>query len=129
VEKEQHGKPQNQKNQRLPLREAIQELYSHHLREVVNFSKVHKPTLGADIRAAITELRGQVNRAAKMFKKGAALRDADVALENLRDIVWAAYDVRCISEGQFGVWAEKMDEVGRMLGGWINSERIRDQKI
>ena len=106
-------------NQGLPLRLALQDLYAHHLREAVQFPKQYKPTLGQDIRAAIAELRTEVNRASKLYNKQTALRDADIALENLRDVVWAAYSLKCLSDGQLGVWAEKMDSIGRMLGGWI----------
>ncbi|MDR3353936.1 MAG: four helix bundle protein [Synergistaceae bacterium] len=106
-------------NQGLPLRTAVQDIYQHHLREVVQFNKIYKPTLGADIRQAIGDLRTEINRASKLYNKQTALRDADIALENLRDVIWAAYTVKCISEGQLGVWLEKLNKVGRMLGGWI----------
>jgi hypothetical protein len=97
----------------------LQDIYQHHLRESAQFNKIHKPTLGADIRAVIADLRTQINRASKLYNKQTALRDADIALENLRDVIWAAYSVRCISEGQLGVWVEKLNAIGRMLGGWI----------
>jgi hypothetical protein len=98
---------------------ALQDAYQHHLREVIQFNKSFKPTLGQDIRLAIGALRNEINRALKLHHKQTALRDADIALENLRDVLWAAYEVRCISEGQLGVWVEKINTIGRMLGGWI----------
>ncbi len=108
--------------QALPIRMAVQDIYRHYLQEVVQYSKVYKPTLGQDLRQAISTLRNEVNRAAKLHHKQTALRDADVALENLRDVLWAAYEVKCVSEGQLGIWVEKMNAVGRMLGGWIKKE-------
>lgn len=93
------------------------------LRDVVNFNKVYKPTIGADIREAINELRGQVNRAFKLHNKATALRDADISLDNLRCMVWTAHELKCISGGQMGIYAEHMAEIGRMIGGWERAIR------
>lgn len=107
----------------LPLRQCIADIYKAHLREVANYNKVYKPTVGVDIRMSILELRDCVNRAVKLYKKETALRDADIAMENLRDGIWAAYELKCISAGQLGIWTERLDKAGKMLGGWIKTIR------
>ena len=117
-----------EKKEGLPLRIAVQDIYHHHLREVVQYNKVHKPTLGQDIKTAISALRTEINRALKLYNKQTALRDADIALENLRDVIWAASSRQCISERQFGVWVEKLNTVGRMLGGLIKEVSKTSQR-
>lgn len=104
-----------------PLKVCISEMYKAHLREVAHYNKIYKPTIGVDIRESILQLRECVNKALKMQKKDTALRDADIALENLRDGLWVAYELKCISEGQLGLWIERLDTAGKMLGGWIKS--------
>lgn len=104
-----------------PLRTHINTMYKVHLREMIHYNKVFRPTVGMDIKAAICELRRQVNRAFKLYNKGTALRDADIALEDLRDLLWSAYELKCISDGQLGVWTERISTVGKMIGGWLKT--------
>lgn len=112
----------------LPIKIHLQKMYSKFLREVVQYPKVFKPTIGADVREAFSALRSKINYAAKVQRKLTALREADTALDNLRDVIWAAFDVRCISEGQYGLWVEDLTSLGMMLGGWIKDARAAEQK-
>jgi hypothetical protein len=98
-------------------------MYARFAREYVQYPKIYKHTVGEDIAASFASLRGLLNRAAKLHKKQTALRDADIELENLKDLFWAALELRCITEGQFGLWVGDVTDLGRMLGGWIRSDR------
>lgn len=109
-----------------PLRALIQDIYKAHLREVVHYNKVYKPTIGADIRQDILALRAGVNRALRTpdkrrDQKISALRSADIALENLRDGLWTASELKCVSEGQLSEWCKRLDTAGKMIGGWIKA--------
>lgn len=112
----------------LPIRVLVQKMYSKHIREVAQYPKIYKATIGRDMGDAFTDLRSKVNAASKLFHKLTALREADIALDNLRDVVWAAYDLKCISEGQYGLWIEDMSAAGNMLGGWIKSVQESERK-
>ena len=112
----------------LPIRVLVQKMYSKYVREVAQYPKIYKATIGRDMGDAFTALRSKVNAASKLFHKLTALREADIALDNLRDVVWAAYDLRCISEGQYGLWIEDLSAAGNMLGGWIRSVQESERK-
>ena len=116
------------KQHNLPIRVHLQKMYSKYLREVVQYPKIYKPTIGQDMRECFAALRTKINHAAKLQHKLTALREADTALECLRDTVWAALDVRCISEGQYGLWVEDLSALGMMLVGWIRDARNAEQK-
>lgn len=105
----------------LPLRKCVQDMYKLHLRERVHFPKDYKPTVAEDIHRDIAELGHQVNKAARQAQKKAALRDADIKLEDLRDHVFTAHELKCLSEGQLGNWIELMDAAGKMIGGWLKA--------
>ena len=111
----------------LPIRVQLQKMYARYLREVVQYPKIYKPTIGQDMRESFMELRSRLNYAAKVYKKQTALREADTALDNLRDAVWAAYEVKCISDGQYGLWIEELNTLGKMLGGWIKSVKENER--
>lgn len=46
------------------------------------------------------------------------LHEADILLTKLRLYVRLSHDLRCISMGQFEHAVRRLDELGRLLGGW-----------
>jgi hypothetical protein len=54
-----------------------------------------------------------------------ALRHADVDLTKLRFYLRLCCDLELMSKGQYGHAARMVDEVGRLLGGWIRSSSGR----
>lgn len=58
----------------------------------------------------------------KYFKK-TTLQDADVYLELLRLFNDLSYDLRFIDEKRYQLISERFNEIGRLLGGWIKSQK------
>jgi hypothetical protein len=52
-----------------------------------------------------------------------ALRDADAALGRLRIYLRLAHRWRWLSDGQYEHVGAMLAEIGRLLGGWLRSER------
>ncbi len=52
-----------------------------------------------------------------------ALRDADAALGRLRVYLRLAHRWRWLSDGQYEHVGGMVAEIGRLLGGWLRSER------
>lgn len=71
-------------NDDLPIRIGIQRLYKELILAISRFPKIHKPTIGVDVREKISEFRNLINRAARLTNRMTALRDADIALQDLR---------------------------------------------
>lgn len=53
------------------------------------------------------------------------LRQADKQLTKIRLYVRLSYDLKCISLGQFEHAARRLDELGRLLGGWQRKQQGR----
>lgn len=51
------------------------------------------------------------------------LRRADKQLTKIRLYIRLSYDLHCISLGQFEHAARRLDELGRLLGGWQRKQR------
>lgn len=51
------------------------------------------------------------------------LAAADRQLVKLRLYVRLSYDLKCLSQGQFENAARRLDELGRLLGGWQKKQR------
>lgn len=56
------------------------------------------------------------------FKK-TTLQDADVQLELLRMFNDLSYDMKFVDEKRYILVSEKLCEIGRLLGGWIRSQK------
>ncbi|MFW6344714.1 MAG: four helix bundle protein [Halomonas sp.] len=53
------------------------------------------------------------------------LRDLDVEVAVLKHRVRKAQRMRYITPSRYLVWAEHIDELGRMIGGWIKHETAK----
>jgi len=76
-----------------------------------------------DILALIVE----VNK--RQYRK-TALTELDVAHEVLRHLVEFSYRrMRYIDHKKYSIWMDKINEVGRLLGGWKKSQSERAQPV
>jgi len=55
----------------------------------------------------------------------AHLRRADRLLTKIRLYIRLSYDLHCINLGQFEHAARRIDELGRLVGGWQRKEKRR----
>ncbi len=101
------------------IRVEVMKLYNLYVTSYPQFSKQYKLTAGADLGDALNMLRDRVNLALKSSTKYEILVEADTALENIKDIVWCLFEIRCISPGQLKLWADIIHTIGTMLGGWL----------
>ena len=51
------------------------------------------------------------------------LHDADRLLTKIRLYIRMSYDLKCISLGQFEHASRRVDEIGRLIGGWKGRKR------
>lgn len=56
----------------------------------------------------------------KYFKK-TTLQDMDTTLDMLRSFIRMGYKQKFLDLHSYEVWSAKVDEIGRMIGGWIKA--------
>jgi four helix bundle protein len=85
-----------------------------------NFKREYKYTLGEKIKIAAHELLNSIMIVNSLPDKEKLQRflEIDFKKENLRIHLRLAYDLNTISAGQLKAANEKIEEVGRQLGGW-----------
>lgn len=121
-----HGNAAGRPRQHLAPIEALlvklEELddYSHiALRQ---YPKAERHLLAAETRASLEVLLRLAISAWKHYYKKTTLRDMDVEVAVLRHRVRKAQRMRYITPARYKVWSSHIDELGRMLGGWIKHE-------
>jgi hypothetical protein len=88
-------------------------------KEIAKFPKSEKPVLGRRIYDSLLQILEYVIIANEENIKGPQLKKASVELEKLRIFIRLANDFHLLSINKYGIICKRIDEIGRMLGGWI----------
>ena len=89
------------------------------------FPNYEKHVMSAQIRETMYELLRLIIRANKRYYKKTTQQDIDIALEELRVMIRLASDpkMKYLSVKKYENWAKMLNEIGRMLGGWMKSTK------
>ena len=88
-------------------------------RHVAKFPKSHRFTLGDRLEIRLYEVLERLIRARYTRDRHALLRSVNVELELLRFQFRIAKDLQCLSLDSYGYAARSVDEIGRLVGGWM----------
>lgn len=104
---------------KLKILAKLEELdaYSHQV--LIQFPKYEKHVLAAEIRSTLAQLIKLTVRTSKKYYKKTTLQDLDVEVEYLRSLVRKAHQLGHINDHRYKVWSTHINEVGRMIGGWL----------
>ena len=97
----------------------VYDLLQYLHREIAKFPKSEKPVLGRRIYDSLLQILEYIITVNEETIKGLHLKKASVELEKLRIFIRLANDFHLISINKYGIISKKIDEIGRMLGGWI----------
>lgn len=85
------------------------------------FPKDQRFVLGQQIENAMLEIGQMIVHANKLRQKREKLYELDIALEKLRFLIRLSKDLKMMSISKYGHHCERIDEIGRLLGGWLKS--------
>ena len=93
--------------------------------QLAKFPRDQKFILGDRIETKLLDVQEHCLRAYYSKEKSASLREANLGLEMTRHLVRLAFDLRLFSKHRYEVISAKIDEVGRMIGGWLKQSSTR----
>jgi four helix bundle protein len=88
------------------------------LPKVENFPRAHKFTVGERLTAAGLDLMTTIVETAYSREKDDLLQQANRRVNSTRYLLRLAKDLKLMSIDSYGFSVEKLDEIGRMVGGW-----------
>ncbi len=91
------------------------------LPKVENFPKAHRFTVGERLSALGLDLLTALTEAAYARQKIDLLEQASRKVNSTRLLLRLAKDLKLMTVDAYGASAEKLDEIGRMVGGWHKS--------
>ncbi len=93
--------------------------------QVPRFPRSHRFVLGDRLLGVSLDIQGLLVEASYTRDKRDLLGRAGVKLAQLRYLVRLAKDLQFLSLRQYGFLSERMEELGRMLGGWMKQQGAR----
>jgi hypothetical protein len=100
-------------NQTVSLYKSFHEFLPH-------FTKDSRYSLGVKIDSLIIEIAGLFFTASRLSKeqKLLYLQKAGLKLDALKFLFQMAWEIKCLNDKKYIIISEKLDAVGKMLGGW-----------
>jgi len=89
------------------------------------FPKTHRITLGDRIEHALFELLASLQDAAYGKNRAVVLSKAQDHVDRLRLWNRLARDLKCVSPKQYTYAADRIEEIGRQVGGWTRSSHAQ----
>ena len=88
---------------------------------LLSFPKYERHEMVADIKKCMRTAIERSIEANKKYYKKTTLQELDVEVEKLRKYIRIAHRLKYISDRQYKYWSGRADEIGKLVGGWINS--------
>lgn len=88
------------------------------------FPKSERHVLNQEIRQTLWMLLRLVIICNKRYHKKTTLQDLDAELDLLRSQIRLAKDLQYLPFRKYEIWSRLIDEIGRMIGGWIKSAKM-----
>lgn len=99
----------------------LEELDAYSHKALIGFPKYEKFVLCAEIRQILASIIKLTVRAAKRYYKKTTLQDLDIEIEYLRSLIRKAHRLKYINTRKYSIWINHINEIGKMIGGWINA--------
>lgn len=93
--------------------------------QVPKFPRSHRFVLGDRVQHLVLDVLELLIEAAYSREKAALLRRANLQLEKLRYLIRVSKDLQFLSLRRYEFAAAQLDEVGRMVGGWLRQQEER----
>lgn len=108
----------------IPIVQTVYGTYAFWNEVLLKFPKSQKHLLGQTCSAYLLEILEKTlasAQAAQAPEKIFHLHHASTKLDALKLLVRLAKDCKCVSNAQYLQMESKLQEIGRMLGGWMKS--------
>ena len=85
------------------------------------FPRSEKHTFAAEIKKTMIKLLRMIISTNKKYHKKTTMRKLDTELELLRTYIRLARDLEFLPFKKYEIWSKKLEEIGKLIGGWIKS--------
>ena len=105
----------------VPLFQKIYDFYKLFYTYIDHFPKKSREVLGQKIEQIILEILELISKASYSKEKIDSLGNASIKLDFLKVLIRITYETKTIDQKKYILMEKELQEMGRMLGGWIKS--------
>jgi four helix bundle protein len=111
----------------IPVFQKTYELYKAFYQLVAHFPKKDRYAIGQKIENSILELIEGIITASQLSKseKVPTLHSASIKLDVLKVLIRCCKDLKIIDNKNYLLLESQLQEIGKMLGGWIKASTYR----
>ncbi|HEY4694840.1 MAG TPA: diversity-generating retroelement protein Avd [Candidatus Nanoarchaeia archaeon] len=121
--------PPKSSNSDVPIFQKLYDFYKELYLTQLKFPKAHKYTLGQTLGNNSLELFELLFLAGRrQDERLELLEKADAKLESLKTLLRLAKDTQCIDNNKYLHLESFLQEIGKMLGGWIRHTKQNAQE-
>jgi hypothetical protein len=95
------------------------------MQQIPKFPRSHRFVLGDRIEQGVLDVLELLIEAAYTRNKADLLKRTNLQLEKVRYLIRLSKDLELLSLRQYHYVAQHIDEVGRMVGGWLQQQERR----
>lgn len=85
------------------------------------YPRYERFTLAADMKRCMDQMMERTIEANKKYYKKTTLQELDVEVDKLRKYIRLSYRLQYIDYKKYKYWKDLVNEIGNMLGKWIQS--------
>lgn len=115
--------PEVKPTEEFMLLQKIQDMMEYAYVALRQFPKSEKYAMATDIKHSMNMILHYAVEARKHYYKKTTLQNMDVEIATLRLYIRLSYRLRFIDIQKYEVWSKMVDEIGKMLGGWLKTVR------
>ena len=118
-------------NLEIPIFKKTYDFYKEFYIFELDFPKKDRYTLGQRCEDHLLEVLEGIKLAAQTGKSGKLeiLKDVSAKLDLLKVFMRLALDVKALNDKRYVICLNHLQEIGRMLGGWMKSIRAETEAI
>lgn len=135
VEEKTETKEKHNGNDVFHIKEKIYEMILYGNPALKDFPKTERYALAADIRKSMYTALELAVRLEKKYHKKTTLQDLDIEIDVLRNLLRLAKDPNlypkqkpCLDFHKWEVWIKKVNEIGCMIGGYMEWVRNNEKQ-
>lgn len=115
----------------IPLFQKIYDFYKLFYQYVDHFPRKSRPALVVKIEKTLLDLLELISQAefASQSEKTNCLKLASVKLDFLKILFRLTYELKIINQKKYILLEEKLQEIGKMIGGWLKSSQNTNRPI
>ncbi len=123
---EEEGKPSKHK---LQVQQKVYDMILYAYPALEQMPKSQKFSLAQDIKKCMDKILRLVITANKKYTKKTTLQELDIEVAALKVYIRVAVDLTYLPLKKYEVWSGQLVEIGKMVGGWIRSNREANEPV